>query len=101
MAQSTSSDNVFLEARRGFLASLSEPEKSAFKTCSSSAALIADVDRLVQRGPQNSQWATPLNRLKDWNDRLGCYFKVIDTFIQSNPEIAAIVWGAIRLVLQV
>ncbi|KAK3352765.1 hypothetical protein B0T25DRAFT_192337 [Lasiosphaeria hispida] len=93
-------DNVFVKARDGFLASLSEPERSAFKDCSSPEELIAEVNRLIVKGPQNSQFGSLLNRLSDFSDNLGCYFKAVDIFVQSNPETAAVVWGAIRLVLQ-
>jgi hypothetical protein len=94
-------DSVFVKARDGFLTSLSGPERSAFKNCLSPAELITEVKRFVEKGPQNSRLGSLLGRLKDFSDHLGCYFKAVDIFVQSNPETAAVVWGAIRLVLQV
>jgi hypothetical protein len=42
-----------------------------------------------------------VRRVKALNDSLGHYFAVIGTLVQSHPEYAALLWGAVRLVLQV
>ena len=48
------------------------------------------------------------DRSKTWRRVIGTlesnlepYFKIIGIFVSSNPEYAAIIWGGIRLVLQV
>ncbi|OCL08347.1 hypothetical protein AOQ84DRAFT_42671 [Glonium stellatum] len=38
--------------------------------------------------------------IKTFNDRLQPYFEVVNTFIQSNPQYTALMWGALRLILQ-
>ena len=94
-------DSVFLEAREKFLSSLSDPEHSLFRTCSSAEELFSDVAKFAKFRLKHREWAKPLDRLKELSDRLECYFKVVDTFVQSSPEYSALAWGAIRLVLQV
>jgi hypothetical protein len=42
-----------------------------------------------------------MTRVKTFNDALSPYFEVVSIAIQSHPEIAAIAWGTLRLVLQV
>jgi len=42
-----------------------------------------------------------VKRVKAFSDNLKHYFDVIGILIQSHPEYAALVWGAVRLVLQV
>lgn len=41
------------------------------------------------------------NLLTKLNHALDPYFKVVGIFVSAKPEIAAFVWGAIRLILQV
>ncbi|KAH6970626.1 hypothetical protein BKA56DRAFT_596676 [Ilyonectria sp. MPI-CAGE-AT-0026] len=99
MAQPYSHD-VFLEARDDFLGSLSKPEQSLFKTCPSTEQLISEVAKFTDFRLNHRALAKPLDKLKGLNDRLESYFKVVDAFVQSNPEYSATTWGAIRLILQ-
>jgi hypothetical protein len=34
-------------------------------------------------------------------DTLGPYFEVVNIYVQSHPEYAALVWGTLRLILLV
>lgn len=34
-------------------------------------------------------------------DKLGPYFEVVNIFVQSHPEYAALVWGTLRFILLV
>jgi len=43
-------------------------------------------------------YTSKLSRLIDRFER---FFKVVDTFVSSNPTISALVWGGIRFIIQV
>lgn len=41
-----------------------------------------------------------LSRIQPYLNRLKAYTGVIDTFVQAKPEILALIWGPIKLLLQ-
>jgi hypothetical protein len=90
-------DRVFNDAREQFLATLSDQERNQFSKCTSAAALLQDIERFGARFKQKGI----LSRIKSFTDHLQPYFEILGIVVQSNPEWAAIAWGAFRLVLQV
>lgn len=87
------------EAHRKFLASLSSRDRAKFSKCPSAAELMKFAQTLnAVSKPRGYQF---LNRIRTFSDTLQPYFGVIELVIQSHPEIAAIAWGCLRLVLQV
>lgn len=43
---------------------------------------------------------TDLSRIQPYLNRLKAYTGAIDTFVQAKPEILALIWGPIKLILQ-
>ena len=39
--------------------------------------------------------------MQRFGERLEPYFKIVDIFVSSNPQYAALFWGSLRLVLKV
>jgi len=95
------SQQVFLDAQNQFLGSLSANEYSFFKDCSSSGQLIIEVNKFTNLKDRHKAWKKVVDVIKGFSERIEPYCKVIDTFVQSSPEISALVWGSIRLILQV
>jgi hypothetical protein len=98
------SDNpAFDDARDQFLQSLSEKDRLRYSPCASADDLFDGLKKLdvLSKQSQRKRGARFLSSIKLFNDRLQPYFEVVNIFIQSNPKYAAIVWGALRLVLQV
>src|SRR5436305_7970561 len=89
-------NDIFKEAYEQFLASLSPNERPLFKQCLSANDLVAEVKTLeaIEKNHIHGQWF--LARVKAFSDRLQPYFEVINIVIQSHPECAALVWGALR-----
>lgn len=85
------SQQVFLDARKQFLGSISEDEYSFFKHCSSSAELIIEVNKFTKLKSRHKAWEKTLEIIKGFSERIEPYCKVIDTFIQSSPEFSALV----------
>jgi len=95
------SQQVFLDARKQFLSTLSEDEHSDFEKCSTSAQLIIEVNRFTKLKGRHKAWEKVVDVIQGLSQRIEPYCKVIDTFVQSSPEYSALVWGSIRLILQV
>lgn len=100
----SSGDNpAFDDAIQRFLDTLSEEERGRYSPCASTDDLLDGLKKLGVVAKQRSARRSTrfLAGVKAFNDRLQPYFEVTGIFIQSNPTYAAIVWGALRLVLQV
>ncbi|OCL06693.1 hypothetical protein AOQ84DRAFT_410359, partial [Glonium stellatum] len=93
--------NVFIEARDQFLASISPKERALFSNCTSAKCLIEDIKKFDSLS-KKKRWCKPLfTKIHYFSQELAPYFEIVGIVIQSNPEIAAIAWGAIRFILQV
>jgi hypothetical protein len=92
---------VFDQARDRFLSSLSPQDRLLFSPCATSKDFLDAVTKLDALSKKQAQGAMRLRRIRSAADKLQPYFEVVNIFVQSNPQYSAIVWGAIRLVLQV
>lgn len=100
---STEMNGAFDKAFQSFLEALPEKERKRYSPCSSAQDLLDGLSKLdvmskkLQKAPSNRV----VKGIKTFSVRLQPYFAIIDVFIQSNPTYAAIIWGSLRLVLQV
>jgi hypothetical protein len=94
-------DAVFEEARDAFLTSLQPRERRLFKPCKSAAELLEHVRKLDAFNSKHSLLRKFIVNIEKFGDSLTPFFSVIGLFVQSHPEIASIVWGAVRLIIQV
>ena len=103
LAESTEPVPVFDEARDGFIASLSKKERMLFAPCSSAEDLLDGIKKLhvIQKQSQNWKTSACLRRIRAFSDTLKPYFEVVSIFVSSNPHYTALLWGALRLTLQV
>ncbi|CAH0050260.1 unnamed protein product [Clonostachys solani] len=93
--------SLFGAARDKFLDSLSPDHKKLFSPCASSDDFVKAIDKLkAAAGRTSTKAAKGLKCLYTLNTFLQPYFDVVGIFIQCNPEISAIFWGALRLVLE-
>lgn len=86
-----------------FIQSLPTHERQLYAPCASAGDLIASVQKLdvLTRSRQRQRTSQLLGGVKTFVDRLQAYFGIVDTVIQCDPHYAAIVWGALKLVLVV
>ncbi|KAK3323153.1 hypothetical protein B0T19DRAFT_198582 [Cercophora scortea] len=92
-------DDAFREARREFLASVSQRHHrdfSKFGTIDHVYAEIVD----IQKKQSKTKTLVALKRIEPFLNGLKDYFGVIDTFSQIQPEIFCLVWGPLKLILQ-
>ncbi|KAH7391025.1 hypothetical protein DE146DRAFT_634868 [Phaeosphaeria sp. MPI-PUGE-AT-0046c] len=103
LANPTTDPNVaeaFGRAKKNFLDTLTSQERAQFASCESAAHLLSDFEKRA-RNLEPRRALPSMRRIRNFGDRLGPYFKVIEIVCQSNPEWTCIAWGAFRLVLQV
>ncbi|KAF2472857.1 uncharacterized protein BDR25DRAFT_258324 [Lindgomyces ingoldianus] len=99
---SAGQNDAFETAFQNFFNSLPEKEKRRYSPCSSADDLLQSIHKLSVLGKkwQKTRVNRAVNRVKAFSDRLQPFFACISIFIQSNPTYSAIVWGSVRLVLQ-
>ncbi|KAI2631361.1 hypothetical protein GGS26DRAFT_92905 [Hypomontagnella submonticulosa] len=92
--------DVFNKAQEHFLSSLSDNERRLYTPCSSPGHLKRELEGLrcfAHARSRKLKWLAIVNK---FTQHLGPYFQVVGILVSSNPEYAALVWGSIRLILQ-
>ncbi|KAJ5175558.1 NACHT nucleoside triphosphatase [Penicillium canariense] len=91
---------AFQNAKQDFLASLKDP--SLFNSVSN----IKSIDEVyafaaqLQQDQSKREGLRHLCKIAPYLDRLKQYAGVIEVFIQAKPDILALIWGPIKLLLQ-
>ncbi|KNB06510.1 hypothetical protein FOXG_07204 [Fusarium oxysporum f. sp. lycopersici 4287] len=94
------SDDLFISAKNAFIDSLPADTKVDFKQCRTSTELLEEAEQFNSFRSNRKLYAKPLENLKRFSDHLEPYFNIIGIAISSNPDAAALVWSAIRLILK-
>lgn len=95
-------DNKALrEALDTFIASVPVHERDHYSQCTSAAQLVEDTAQLAIIAKDKIHGKTFLEQIKLLADKLAPYFDILDILVQSHPEYAALVWGALRFILKV
>ncbi|KAA8893899.1 hypothetical protein FN846DRAFT_764978, partial [Sphaerosporella brunnea] len=87
-----------------FQASLSPDQRNQFTAVSSSPPTATDVVRLAAEidkknsTRRNREWAQQTRGILEGVQQ---YYAIVDTFIQANPAIAALMWGSIKFTILV
>jgi hypothetical protein len=87
-----------------FQRNLSPDQKKDFDLIASSTPTAKDVVTFTQEIDQKNSWRKSrimANRMSGVLQSVQQYCAIIDTFIQSKPGIAALVWGSIKFVILV
>ncbi|KAI0379207.1 hypothetical protein F5Y04DRAFT_290418 [Hypomontagnella monticulosa] len=90
----------FEKARDEFISSLAPEDRVYYSPCASAADLEHSIQNLQCFADRRLPKSAILNLVKSLNQNLEPYFKVVEIFVSSNPELAALVWGSLRLILQ-
>jgi hypothetical protein len=93
-------ETLFRDAKDSFLLGLTQQEQTQFSTCSSPEELINSLGPFTLRFEKGRRNRI-IQSIKIFTENLQPYFEVLNIFISSHPDWAAIAWGAFRLVLQV
>jgi hypothetical protein len=92
------------QALENFRDNLTPNQKAEFESISSGAPKPEDVSVLVAKiNLKNSKRKSRIcaDKLRTILDPIQQYCAVVDTFIQSNPTVAAVVWGTAKIFILV
>lgn len=93
---------IFTDVMSNFRKSLTEEEQKDFQEFSTADDMIKSVKELAEKHPSMTQG--PVQRFCQsvlfLSSSLKPYFAVINSFVQSDPHVAGLVWGSIQLVFQ-
>lgn len=84
----------------GFQAILTDDDRKQLqqlKTTSHDAQSIIEFTAKLDRLDANRKGKSIASRLASFLQTIEQFTPIIDTYIQSNPDIAALVWGSIKL----
>ncbi|KAF5535036.1 hypothetical protein FNAPI_12200, partial [Fusarium napiforme] len=90
-----------VSAGHRFLDALEANNRSIATLCTSADTFICHVKELdaIQKA-QSGVKKSLFNSISTFSENVEPYVKVINTFVSSKPEVAALIWGAASLVLQ-
>ncbi|KAJ6039601.1 NACHT nucleoside triphosphatase [Penicillium canescens] len=91
---------AFLNAKRDFLSTLKSPSIIEQVSTSTSIEDINDFLHKLQTDQGNRQDLRNLRKIASYLDRLQQFSSVIEVLISSKPEILALIWGPIKLLMQ-
>jgi hypothetical protein len=92
--------SVFLTSCQTLQAALSDDQRRTFANGDAQQALNA-AKRLNHDNRDDSRFRSSMSSMNDWIVGVQRYFSVVDTFVSAKPEVAALVWGGIRFLIEV
>ena len=91
---------VFEKCIRDFKAELKDDELYSKILQTTTIDQVYDVTDKLQEEQAKSGHMRHLSKIGPFLERLRGYTDAIDTFVQAKPDILALIWGPIRLLLQ-
>jgi hypothetical protein len=91
---------VFLASCETLKKTLSEHQRRTFADGDAKQALEA-ARRLNDDNRDSSRFRSSMSTVNDWILGVQRYFSVVDTFVSAKPEVAALIWGGIRFLIEV
>jgi hypothetical protein len=94
---------AFEDAYNRFCNSLPKEERKLYAPCAKSEDVVDAIHKLQEhvRQRQKQRLIQSVSKVALVVTSFEQFFKVVDIMIQSNPTHAALIWGALRFVLQV
>ena len=95
----TQLSGIWDEARASHIASLTKHEKKYVTEATSPDELMRKAGKLKERYGKH-RLVVFLGKINPFLAQLRSFSRIINTLVQSHPEIAALVWGLISLFLE-
>ncbi|KAK3319509.1 hypothetical protein B0T19DRAFT_268571 [Cercophora scortea] len=96
-------NDVFFAARDRFLSALNQEQRLLFSPCAGREDLLAglrQIEALAAKFKKRRGVVGVLDLISSFAQRLEPFCKIIDIFVSAKPEVGALIWGAVRLILQ-
>jgi hypothetical protein len=92
--------SAFLDSCQTLQATLSDHQRRTFANGDAKQALEA-AKRLDDENRDDSRFRSSMSTVNDWIAGVQRYFAVVDTLVSSKPEVAALIWGGVRFLIEV
>jgi hypothetical protein len=92
--------SLFLVSCETLQATLSDHQRRTFANGDAKQALEA-AKRLDDENRDDSRFRSGMSTVNDWIVGVQRYFTVVDTLVSAKPEVAALIWGGIRFLIEV
>ncbi|KAJ9303293.1 hypothetical protein DTO271G3_667 [Paecilomyces variotii] len=95
---------IFQEAFSLFVGSLSEDEQKNLQIYQSAEAMTIAIRNQVEKESNHyrkRKLGKCMDAFQEFGQNVKQYFAVVDIFVQTNPQYAGLIWGALRLLFQI
>ncbi|RYP05157.1 hypothetical protein DL764_004011 [Monosporascus ibericus] len=99
MSASDPAQAAFESSKQAFKDSLQDPNLFDEILMTQNIGQVYDATEKLQREMGNQGRLRHLGKIRPCLERLSGYAAVIDTFVQAKPDILALIWGPIRILL--
>lgn len=99
MSTRDASQQAFETAKKSFRKSLKDEALFRDILETTSIEKVWEVVKAIQAKQGNEKRLRNMAKIRGFLDKLSAYAGVVDTFIQVKPDIMALIWGPIRLLL--
>lgn len=88
-----------LESRREFYRQLKDPTLKAEIDKITTIDQVYEATKRLQEDQGKRKTLRSLGKIRKFLDRLDEYSKVISIFVQAKPDVLALIWGPIKLLI--
>lgn len=99
MSTGDASQQAFESAKKSFRKSLKDDALFRDILETTSIEKVWEAVKAIQAKQDNEKRLRNMAKIRGFLDKLSAYTAVVDTFIQVKPDIMALIWGPIRLLL--
>lgn len=95
--------SVFRESLNQYIHDLESPDETWLSSVAKTSwePVVMELEALIQEHKDSSTTRKLLSRVRSFADALRPFFGCIDTIVSSNLQIVGLVWGALKLVIEV
>lgn len=94
-------EELFKTVATNFQASLSPKERIIFQPFETPASMLREIEKDVKNYQNKRKLGVLCRKIENFSTAWAPFFEITGIFVQSNPEYAALAWGAVRLVFLV
>jgi hypothetical protein len=92
-------EDAFNSAKQAFRAALADPNLYNEILAAPTVTDVYKLTTALQEDAASRARLRHLARIRPFLERLSAYASTVDVFIQAKPEVLALIWGPIRLII--
>lgn len=100
-ANQSHTEKLFNTVASNFRASLSLKQQKIFQPFQTPTLMVQEIKKDVETYQNKRKLGMLCRKIEKFSTAWAPFFEITGIFVQSNPEYAALAWGAVRLVFLV